>query len=308
LLLNPNSGYLDFANDKNYSTNPAEAESNFNSAITYYSKAVKIYDSISGYHNVLSAHCNTLTGLLYFYRKDYRKAIECYDQTIKRLTANPENLLGKTLNYEQQITAVLKLKNLALQEIYNQNQQKEVLLQMIENLKIASFYWNKYIEDAKIEKKKSFRDNYGLTPYNALASYYLSLYESEKKEEYLQEAFLYSEKHRYPGVYYALLLNETPSVYEEQKLIDSEKACKIYFEKLLLKKNDKIKDIRANDADYLALWNQYMAAKEGLKEAGLKEKRYISINEAQKYLRDDEAALYYIIGLYPLSSSYELNE
>jgi CHAT domain-containing protein len=287
--------YLDFANDKNYSTNPAEAESNFNSAITYYSKAVKIYDSISGYHNVLSAHCNTLTGLLYFYRKDYRKAIECYDQTIKRLTANPENLLGKTLNYEQQITAVLKLKNLALQEIYNQNQQKEVLLKIIENLKISTWYWDHYVEDALIEKKKPYRDNYSLTPYNALASAYLNLYESEKKEEYLQEAFLYSEKHRYPGVYYALLLEKNHFVYEDKKLIDSEKACKIYFEKLLLKQNNKLMGIEANETKYLALWNQYLKEKNAPIAKARKERQYLTLDEVQKKLKNDEAALYYII-------------
>lgn len=97
-----------------------------NCAIDYYNKALQMNERFIGYFSSSSAYLNSLKGLMYFYKKDYKKALENYNIGIKRITLSPYNFT----NNNAVLFDLLKWKAWCLDDLYIQKSETKLLFEI----------------------------------------------------------------------------------------------------------------------------------------------------------------------------------
>lgn len=285
--------HLDIAASLATSNINSRALKNANQAIGLYNQAMEINSEYAGFYNPNSAYANSLKGLMYFYKKDFKKALENYNEGIHRLTIFEQ--LGKTAfntnNY--QMLPLLRWKTWALEEMYNQNKDPKLLYEINANLLLMEKVWMRYSHELMNSKEQFFTDTYTVLPYQYLVKNYYELYQLTKKPIYLEKIFEYDEKSKY-----ATLLE---NLYQQQKSntenkITFQKLNEAYqaFEDLLLKTNNKI-PMPYSLADYQSAFKEKLGAYEKEEKQAVlsKKNKIISLKEVQNGLTENEALLSY---------------
>lgn len=273
-------------------THPA-ALKNANQAIAYYNQAMTINTEYAGFYHPNSAYANSLKGLMYFYKKDYKKALENYDEGIHRLTIFKQ--LGQTAfnNNNYQMLVLLRWKTWVLEEMYAQNKDAKLLYKINANLLLMEIVWTRYSHELMNSKEQFFTDTYNMLPYQYLVKNYYDLYQLTKNPLYLEKIFEYDEKSKYTS----LLEN-----LHQQKKTDNQNNINLHnlnavneaFENLLLKTNNKI-PMPSPLAKYQFVFKEKLSVyQEEQKQAVLSNKnKIISLNEVQNGLTEKEALLSY---------------
>jgi CHAT domain-containing protein len=266
-------------------SNPSEGVYNADKAIALYSKAIAMNDRLAGFYHANTAFLNALKGLMFFYKKDYKTALENYEIGIKRLNLAPYVFT----NNNAILFDLLKWKAWCLDDMYIQNKDDKLLFEIEKTLLLEEKYWSQYA-NVVFKTKERFNTNfYCASPYNALANNYFKLFRVTGKKSYIDLYFEYDEKSKYSG----LLEN----LYKESKGKSANNVAtssiKTYecFENLLLKINDKIlvnEDAKSKfDQHY-----QTYVSKQKQTDLFTREK-LVSLKEVQNSLKENEAVLSY---------------
>jgi CHAT domain-containing protein len=296
LLVSMAAPDLDVAANNLYNTenpNHAMGTSSANKCIALYGKGIKGYDSLSGFYHSDAAFQNSLRGLMYFYKKDYKKALENYDEGIQRLTIFKQ--LGQTAfntnNY--QMLVLLRWKTWVLEEMYDQNKDAKLLYKINANLLLMETVWTRYSHELINSKEQFFTDTYNMLPYQYLVKNYCNLYQLTKNPIYLEKIFEYDEKSKYASLLENL--HEQKKTTNENKInFQKLNAVNEAFENVLLKTNNKI-PMPSPLAKYQFVFKEKLAVyQEEQKQAVLSNKnKIISLNEVQNGLTENEALLSY---------------
>lgn len=270
-----------------------KALENANQAIVYYNQAIAINTEYTGFYNPNSAYANSLKGLMYFYKKNYKKALENYDEGIRRLTIfeQLDQTAFNTSNF--QMISLLRWKSWVLEEMYNENKDSKLLYEINANLLLMEKVWLRYSYELMNSKEEFFTDTYNMLPYQYLVKNYYELYQLTKKPIYLKKIFEYDEKSKYASLLENLYQQKKPNTESKiafQKLNEAYEA----FEDLLLKTNNKIA-MPSPIAVYQSVYKEKLVAYEKEeKQAVLYNKnKIISLREVQNGLTENEALLSY---------------
>ena len=261
-----------------------------NKAISYYDAALVMNDKLAGFHHSNSAFLNSLKGLMFFYKKDYKTALENYEIGIKRLTISPYIFT----NNAALLFDLLKWKAWCLDDMYIQNKDPELLSEIDETLLLEEKYWLQYANNIFRNKQKFNTNGYISSPYNDLAKNYYKLYKATRKEKYIALYYEYDEKSKYT----VLLEN----LYKEKKgkrsaISNNDKAIAYeIFDDLFLKINDKIPINKEYKVNFDKQYKIYSTSQKQIDF--FNEKSIVSLTEIQKKLKENEAILSYNIAAY----------
>lgn len=256
-----------------------------NCAIDYYNKALQMNERFIGYFSSSSAYLNSLKGLMYFYKKDYKKALENYNIGIKRITLSPYNFT----NDNAVLFDLLKWKAWCLDDLYIQKSETKLLFEIEKTLLLEEKYWEQYA-NAVFKSKECFNTNgYCSPPYGAMAKNYYKLYKATGIKNHIDLYFEYDEKSKYSS----LLEN----LYKERKVhndtISDASSIKTYesFDDLLLKINNKIiwnEDAKSKfEKDY----KTYISKQE--QTDLFNKEKFVSLKNVQNKLKENEVILSY---------------
>lgn len=270
-----------------------KALENANQAIAYYNQAITINTEYAGFYNPNSAYANSLKGLMYFYKKDYKKALENYEEGIHRLTIFKQ--LGQTAfntsNY--QMLTLLRWKSWVLEEMYDQDKAPKLLYEINANLLLMEKVWMRYSQELINSKEQFFTDTYTMLPYQYLVKNYYELYLLTKKPIYLEKIFEYDEKSKYATLLENLYQQKKPNT-ENKIAFQKLNAAYEAFEDLLLKTNNKI-PMALSIAAYQSVFKEKLGVyeKEEKRAVILNKSKIISLKEVQNGLTENEALLSY---------------
>ena len=270
--------------DKTLSTDCAKI------AIANYDTAILMNDKLAGIHHTNAAYLYSLKGLMYFYLKDYKKALENYNIGIKRLSIAPY-----LFTYNNAVLSdLLKFKAWCLDDMYNQNKDIKFLHQIEQIMLLEERYWLQYATSIFKDKQKFNTNGYIDSPFNDLAKNYYKLYTATGKSRYIDLYFKYDEKSKY-GV---LLENLYKERKVQTKVSLDDKLLKTYetFDDLVLKLNHKI--LVADDAKikFDKCYSYYISEQE--KTELFNKEKLVSLKEVQYKLKEDEAILSYNVNDY----------
>ena len=256
-----------------------------NCAIDYYNKALQMNDRFIGYFSSNSAYLNSLKGLMYFYKKEYKTALENYDIGIKRLTLSPYVFTNNNVV----LFDLLKWKAWCLDEMYSQNNSPKLLYEIEKTLNLQEKYWLQYANYVFKNKERFNTHNYIDSPYNDIALNYFKLYRATRKKNYLDLYFEYDEKSKYSG----LLEN----LYKERIVQTSDVSdtiiIKTYesFDNLLLETNNKISINKGTKIKFEMHYKNFISNQNQIDL--FNKKKLVSLKEVQKKLKENEAILSY---------------
>lgn len=256
-----------------------------NRAISLYDEAIAMNDKFAGCYHVNAAFLNSLKGLMLFYKKEYKGALENYEIGIKRLTLSPYVFTNNNV----MLLDLLKWKAWCLDDMYSQNKDTKLLYEIDKTLLLEEKYWVQYANVIYKNKQKFNTNEYTSSPYNDLSKNYYKLFEATGKEKYITLYYEYNEKSKYSS----LLDNLFKERKEPRSTISATRIEKIHetFDDLILKTNNKIIFTENNKS---AFENQYKiySAKQNKLDFFNKEK-IVALQEVQNKLKDNEAILSY---------------
>jgi CHAT domain-containing protein len=256
-----------------------------NKAISSYEAAIMMNDNFAGIYHANAAFLYSLKGLMYFYKGDYKKALEKYDLGIKRLTLYP--YVFTTNNAV--LFDLLRWKAWCLDDIYNQNKDLRLLYKIEKIMLLEEKYWLQYAKPIFRNKEKYNTNGYISSPYNDLAKNYFKLYKATGEKQYLDLYFEYDEKSKYSG----LLENLCKERKVQLRNSSDTFVFKTYesFENLLLKNNNKI---QANE-DAKAIFEKYYKTYNFKQEQTdlFSKINSMSLKNVQNNLKENEAVLSY---------------
>lgn len=272
---------------------PKKGKTNTNKAIAFYTRGIAINNKFAGYYYAPSAHLNSLRGLMYFYMKDYIKALENYNEGINRLLI-PGNLALSNYNNHSTLLGLLNWKAWCLDEMFVQQKDPKLLYEIEKTLLFAERIWKLYASNS-IKQKRQYETNYySSSPYPSLIKNYYKLILTHPKSSYINNYFEYVEKSKY----YALF----ETLYKEKYLLNSVEKnysldyCYLSLEHLLLKLNNKI-TLNHSKETYLKKVNQQIAHYHS-KNANLFQNKTPGLTAIQNKLKDNEAILNYnVVGI-----------
>jgi CHAT domain-containing protein len=256
-----------------------------NKAISCYEAAIIMNDNFAGIYHANAALLYSLKGLMFFYKKDYKSALENYEIGIKRLTLSPYVFT----NNNAILFDLLKWKAWCLDDMYNQNKDTKLLYEIEKTMLLEEKYWLQYAKPIFRNKEKYNTNGYISSPYNDLAKNYFKLYKATGEKQYLDLYFEYDEKSKYSG----LLEN----LYKERKghLRNSSDTFVFKthesFENLLLIKNNKIQGNEDAKAIFEKYYKSYVFQQE--QTDLLSKVKLMSLKKVQNNLKENEAVLSY---------------
>ncbi len=256
-----------------------------NCAIDYYDKALQMNERFIGYFSSNSAYLNSLKGLMYFYKNDYKRALENYEIGIKRLLLSPYVFT----NNNAVLFDLLKWKAWCLDDMYSQNKQTKLLFEIEKTLLLEEKYWLQYANTVYKSKERFNTNGYCASPYSAMAKNYYKLYQATGKKRFIEMCFQYDDKSKYSG----LLEN----LYKERKgqsnNISDAISMKTYesFDNLLLKINDKITLNEDAKSTFEKYYKTYVSKQQQI-DLFNKEKLG-SLKNVQNKLKENEVVLSY---------------
>jgi len=290
------SPYLDLAANNLYVIEKPNYEFgnwNANKCIALYSQGIDMYDRLSGFYHPEAAYQNELRGLMYFYKRNYKKALENYDEGIERLTL-PKDLSQK--NYSSNtnyLTDLLLMKAWCLDEMYAEDKNLNHLYEIDSTLLQAEKNWVRYSIEFFTNKEQFNTSIYIDPPYIYLVKNYYKLYQATGKSIYQDLFFEYSEKSKYYALLGAMYKEKKP-IIKKEKSNNNYKTVKVTFEDLLLKTNNKIllnnpteyyKKTFENQLDYYTKQQNQVAFQD--------KNQIITLDETQKNLKENEAIIIY---------------
>jgi CHAT domain-containing protein len=256
-----------------------------NKAISCYEAAIIMNDKLAGIYHPNAAFLYSLKGLMYFYKGDYKKALENYDLGIKRLTLYP--YVFTTNNAI--LFDLLKWKAWCFDDMYNQNKDLRLLYKIEKIMLLEEKYWLQYAKPIFRNKERYNTNGYISSPYNDLAKNYFKLYKATGEKQYLDLYFEYDEKSKYTG----LLENLCKERKVQLRNSSDTFVFKTYesFENLLLKNNNKI---QANE-DAKAIFEKYYKTYNFKQEQTdlFSKINSMSLKNVQNNLKENEAVLSY---------------
>lgn len=247
-------------------------------------------DRFIGYFSSNSAYLNSLKGLMYFYKKEHKTALENYDIGIKRLSLSPYVFTNNNVV----LFDLLKWKAWCLDDIYNQNNSTELLYQIEKTLLLQEKYWMQYANDIFKNKERFNTNGYIDSPYNDIAKNYYKLYKATGKKNYIDLYFEYDEKSKYSG----LLENLYKERIVQTSDVSDTSIIKTYesFDNLLLEINNKISFNEGSKIKFGKCYKAYVSA-QGKADLFNKEK-LVTLKKVQYKLKEDEAILSYNVNVY----------
>lgn len=252
-------------------------------AISFYNKAIVMNDKLAGFYHPNAALLYSLKGLMFFYKKDYKTALENYEIGIKRLTLSPYLFT----NNNSVLFDLLKWKAWCLDDMYIQNNDSKLLFEIEKTLFLEEKYWVQYANTIYKSKERFNTNGYCASPYSAMAKNYYRLYKATGRKCYIDMCFQYDDKSKYSG----LLEN----LYKERKgqpnNISDTSTIKTYesFDNLLLKINDKIILNEDAKSTFEKHYKTYVSKQEQT-DLFSKEK-LVSLKDVQNKLKENEAIL-----------------
>lgn len=259
-------------------------------AIANYDIAIQMNNKFAGIHHANAAYLFSLKGLMYFYLKDYKKALENYDIGIKRLSITPY-----LFTYNNAILSdLLKFKAWCLDDRYNQNKDIKLLYQIEQIMLLEERYWLQYATSIFKDKQKFNTNGYIDAPFTDLAKNYFKLYKATGKFRYIDLYFKYDEKSKY-----SVLLE---NLYKERKVqtkvsLDAQ-LLKTYetFDDLVLKINHKVLVTVDAKIKFEKHYKNYVS--EQKRTDLFKKEKLVTLKEVQHKLKDDEAIFSYNVSAY----------
>ncbi len=261
-----------------------------NIAIQYYNEAISMNDKLAGFYHPNAAFLNSLKGLMFFYKKDYKAALENYEIGIKRLIISPYVFS----NNSALLFDLLKWKAWCLDDMYSQKKDTKLLFEIDKILRLEEKYWLQYSNAVYINKQKINTNGYISSPYNDLAKNYFKLYKVTNDSKYIDLYFEYDEKSKYTS----LLEN----LYKEQNthktIISTSILEQTYeaFENVLLIKNDKINSYRNSIVPFQKQYGIYN--RELNRTAFFNKEKIASLIEVQNELKDNEVIVSYNVSAF----------
>jgi CHAT domain-containing protein len=252
-------------------------------AISYYNEAIVMNDKLAGFYHPNAAFLNSLKGLMFFYKKEYKKALDNYEIGIKRLTLSPYVFT----NNNAILFDLLKWKAWCLDDMYNQNKDTKLLYEIEKTMLLEEKYWRQYA-NIVFKSKECFNTNgYSAPPYIAMAKNYYSLFKATGKKNYIDLYFEYDEKSKYSG----LLENLHKERKAQSKNFSDTSTIKTYesFDNLLLKINKKIILNEDAKSKFDKRYKTYVYNQEQT-DLFTKEK-LVSLKDVQNKLKENEAVL-----------------
>lgn len=282
---------LDLASNNLFNTDKIDYKTgnfNANKAIALYSKGIAINNKLAGYYYEPSSHLNSLRGLMYFYKKDYAKALENYDEGIKRLII-PSDLEKSNYNNNAALLGLLNWKAWCLDEMYIQKKDTKLLYEIEKTLLLAEKIWQEYTNNS-IKNIKQYHTNiYYNSPHNNLVKIYYKLVLATGNRKFIDLYYEYDQKSKYTA------LLET--LYKEKEKNNSVKnnftsnAIYISLENLFLNINDKIpQDLSKKQFEKEAKKELTLYTENNL---NLFKKNILSLTEVQNKLNENEIILSY---------------
>jgi CHAT domain-containing protein len=252
-------------------------------AIFCYDEAIAMNDKFAGFYHPNAALFNSLKGLMCFYKKDYKTALENYDLGIKRLTLYPYIFT----NNNAVLFDLLKWKAWCLDDMYIQNNDTKLLFEIEKTLFLEEKYWVQYANTVYKSKERFNTNGYSASPYSAMAKNYYRLYKATGKKRYIEMCFQYDDKSKYSG----LLENLYKERNGQPNTISDTSTIKTYesFDNLLLKINGKIflnEDVKGTFAKRYKMY----VSKHKQTDIFTKDK-LISLRDVQNKLKENEAVL-----------------
>ena len=252
-------------------------------AISFYNKAIAMNDKLAGFYHPNAAFLYSLKGLMFFYKKNYKTALENYEIGIKRLTLSPYVFT----NNNSVLFDLLKWKAWCLDEMYIQNNDTKLLFEIEKTLFLEEKYWVQYANTVFKSKERFNTNGYCASPYSAMAKNYYRLYKATGKKRYIDMCFQYDDKSKYSG----LLEN----LYKERKgqsenVLDTS-SIKTYesFENLFLKINDKIILNEDSKSKFDKRYKTYVSKQE--QTDLFNKEKLVSLKEVQDELKENEVVL-----------------
>jgi CHAT domain-containing protein len=252
-------------------------------AIFCYDEAIAMNDKFAGFYHPNAALFNSLKGLMCFYKKDYKTALENYDLGIKRLTLYPYIFT----NNNAVLFDLLKWKAWCLDDMYIQNNDTKLLFEIEKTLFLEEKYWVQYANTVYKSKERFNTNGYSASPYSAMAKNYYRLYKATGKKRYIEMCFQYDDKSKYSG----LLENLYKERNGQPNTISDTSTIKTYesFDNLLLKINGKIflnEDVKGTFAKRYKMY----VSKHKQTNIFTKDK-LLSLRDVQNKLKENEAVL-----------------
>lgn len=240
-------------------------------AITYKLKIVALYNLSSqilknyyGANNPGIADNYLLLGLTEYYDKNQKKALYYFHKSKELIFHTDENNQVICCNNSQALD-YYRFVSFAYSLDFKENKKILVALKSIELFKKAVPVYSNFIQELNLEARQPIIDPYYQNPFASLSGIYSELYEITKNKNYLDSAFIYSEKLKRLTLFYFNKKKYLSQQIKEQ-LIENENS--IIFNKKIILKNKK--------AEYDSLISNS-----------------ISINEIQSILKPSEAFISY---------------
>jgi CHAT domain-containing protein len=244
-------------------------------------------DKLAGFYHPNAAFLNSLKGLMFFYKKDYKKALENYEIGIKRLTLSPYIFTNSNV----MLFDLLKWKAWCLDDMFVQNNDTKLLFEIEKTLLLEEKYWTQY-SNTIFKSKVGFNTNgYCAPPFSAMSQNYYKLYKATGKKSYIEMCFQYEEKSKYSGLF--------ENLYKERKGqsqdVSDPITIKTYesFDNLLLKINSKIivnEDAKSNFEQH---YKKYILKQKQTDK--FNKEKLVSLKYIQDKLQENEAVLSYSV-------------
>jgi CHAT domain-containing protein len=255
-----------------------------NRAISIYDQAIAMNDKLAGFYHGNAAYLNSLKGLMFFYKKNYKTALENYEIGIQRLTLSPYVFT----NNNAVLFDLLKWKAWCLDDMYIAHKETKLLFEIEKTLLLEEKYWLEYANIIFRSKERFNTNGYYDSPFNDLAKNYYKLFKATGKKSYIALYFKYDEKSKYSG-----LLENLAKEYKRQSSNESDFITKTYesFDDLVLKINDKILVNEDVKSKFDQRYKTYVSKQEQI-DLFNKEK-LISLKDVQNNLKENEAVISY---------------
>lgn len=275
-----------FHNSGDYNLNIKCADN----AISCYNQAIAMNDKLAGFYHPNAAFLYSLKGLMFFYKKEYKIALENYEKGIGRISLSPYILT----NNNAVLFDLLKWKAWCLDEMYIENNDTKLLFEIEKTLILEERYWVKYANTVFKSKEHFNTNSYCAPPYAAMAKNYYKLYKATGNKCYIDMYFQYDEKSKYSSLLETLFKERKGHSRNDS----DESVIKTYesFEDLILEMNHKL--ILNVDAKrkFEKHYKTYVSTQKQI-DLFNKEK-LILLNELQRKLKVNEAVLSYSVNDY----------
>jgi hypothetical protein len=169
-------------------------------AIATYNQAIEINDRFAGYSHSNSAFLNNLKGLMYFYKKEYDKALICYDEGIKRLTVSADISQTGFNNNNNIMLGILSWKAWCLDDMFRNSNDKRLLFRINKTLLLMEKVWQRHANEIIRTKQQYNTNHYSNSPYHNVVKNYYELYRITGKNNFKEKLFEFDEKSKYSAL------------------------------------------------------------------------------------------------------------